>query len=249
MLLVPQNETEDKILEEHKQSNCTLHLLSSIPSATQKKCNLKLCNNKSSEGGVMIYVVCDGCGDMFCLKHRHPPTHQCASLNIASENKVKRREMAEELIAKYFKKTNSDTNDNTSTSSTSSKSQSFTAKPKKKGNKMIEVMKLKSKAQGDSSIPTDARLYLNVEFLNNSNVVNKPMFFNKNWTIGKVLDKTAIEGKFRNENNRIAVDDPNRLVLLNVETGNILNTEKKSCELLESGDSIRLEKLKDIKLD
>ncbi|CAG8633880.1 27570_t:CDS:2 [Dentiscutata erythropus] len=223
MILVPQNETEDKILEEHKQSNCTLHLLSSISSTTQKKCNLKLCNNKSSEGGVMIYVVCDGCGDMFCLKHRHPSTHQCASLNIASENKAKRREMAEELIAKYFKKTNSDTNDNTSTSATSSKSQSsLTAKPKKKGNKMIEVMKLKSKAQGDSSIPMDSRLFLNVEFLNNSNVVNKPMFFNKNWTIGKVLDKVAIEGKIRNVNNRIAVDDPD-----------------KSCELLESGDAIR----------
>ncbi|CAG8778627.1 7710_t:CDS:1, partial [Racocetra persica] len=55
--------------------------------------------------------------------------------------------MAEELIAKYFKKTNNDFKDNMSTSAASSKSQtSFTAKPKKKGN-MVEIMKLKSKAR------------------------------------------------------------------------------------------------------
>jgi hypothetical protein len=107
---------------------------------------------------------------------------------------------------------------------------------------MIEVMKLKSKAQGDSSIPRDSRVYLSVDFPHDSNVPNKPMFFNKEWTIGKVLDKIATMGKINNVNNRLSLDDPNRLVLFNKEIENILEMNKKLGEIVESGDNISLEK-------
>ncbi|CAG8464210.1 8826_t:CDS:2 [Diversispora eburnea] len=79
--------------------------------------------------------------------------------------------MAEELIAKYFKKPS------TSSPSSSGNAKTVTIQPKKKKeNKMIKLMVLKSNA--------------------------------KNWSIGKVLDKIAIEGKIKNMNNQLSVDDP-----------------------------------------
>jgi phage terminase large subunit GpA-like protein len=66
MILKPKGKSVKQTLEEHLQSNCTLHLLSSTPTA-KKECFIKECNNTSS-GGVMVYVACDGCGEIFCLK-------------------------------------------------------------------------------------------------------------------------------------------------------------------------------------
>ncbi|PKC15638.1 hypothetical protein RhiirA5_370502 [Rhizophagus irregularis] len=221
--------SENEKLEEHLKSNCVLHLLSSIPIEKQK-CFITECKNKS-EGGVMVYVVCDGCGEAFCLKHRHPPAHQCESLNVASDEKAKRRVKAEELISKYKKKSASSIlkSDNISSSSKNV----TTNKPKKK-NKKIE---------GDSTIPVNARVYLSVDFPLDSKVSNKPLFFNKEWTIGKVLDKVATVGKITNNNNKLPLDDPNRLILVNKETGNSFEMDKKLGEVVESGDDIYLEKL------
>ncbi|CAB4377286.1 uncharacterized protein OCT59_006162 [Rhizophagus irregularis] len=229
MILNPEGRSVEQTLEEHLKSNCVLHLLSSIPIEKQK-CFITECKNKS-EGGVMVYVVCDGCGEAFCLKHRHPPAHQCESLNVASDEKAKRRVKAEELISKYKKKSASSIlkSDNISSSSKNV----TTNKPKKK-NKKIE---------GDSTIPVNARVYLSVDFPLDSKVSNKPLFFNKEWTIGKVLDKVATVGKITNNNNKLPLDDPNRLILVNKETGNSFEMDKKLGEVVESGDDIYLEKL------
>ncbi|CAG8560498.1 6010_t:CDS:2 [Acaulospora morrowiae] len=240
MVLISPGTSDEKVLDEHLKSNCTLHLLSSPPSVSRKKCDLKECNNKSSDVGVMVYVICDGCGETFCLKHRHPSTHQCTSLNDHAEAKAKRRQMAEELISRYFKKSS-----NVAGSSKSSAA-ATTKNSKKKKNKTIETMKLKSKAQGDDSIPLDSRLYLLVVFPRDSNLTSKPMFFNK---ASKVLDKISKEGRIRNVNNQLPLDDPERLILLNLESGNTLSTEKRLSELVESGDSVGLEKLGDVTID
>ncbi|CAG8535605.1 9910_t:CDS:2 [Funneliformis caledonium] len=232
MILKPEGKSSEDALKEHSQSNCTLHLLSSVYSTTKKKCFITECRNVS-EGGVKVYVICDG--------HRHPPAHQCASLNIAFEEKAKRRMMAEEMISRYIKKSSSDKFKSDEIVSSSSKSTTITNKPKKK-NKMIEMMKLKSKAQGDSSIPANSRIYLSVDFPSDSKVPNKPMFFNKEWTVGKSLDKIATTGKINNINNKLTSDDPERLILVNKETKNILQTDRKLGEVIENGDNISIEK-------
>ncbi|RHZ89417.1 hypothetical protein Glove_14g45 [Diversispora epigaea] len=229
---ISSEEAKEKIVEEHLNSNCSLYLLSSMPSTTRKKCLIqKDCNNNNN-----IHVVCDGCGEIFCLKHRYPSIHECPSLNVHAETKAKRREMAEELIAKYFKKPLSPSGNTTINAKTA------TIQPKKKKeNKMVKLMVLKSNAKGDSSIPPDSRLYLTIEFPRDSNIASKPMFFNKNWTIGKVLDKIATEGKIKNVNNQLSMEDPERLILYNSDSEKILNTEQKLDDSLSNGDFIGLE--------
>ncbi|CAG8460424.1 16755_t:CDS:2 [Acaulospora colombiana] len=132
--------------------------------------------------------------------------------------------MAEQLIAKYFKKAPNVTTGSSeppgispSVTATSTHTSNITKNPKKKRNKMIETMKLKSKA--------------------------------RNWAIGKVLDKISAEGKIRNMNNQLLSDDPERLILFNTESGDILSTERRLCESVESGDSVGLEKLGNMRVE
>ncbi|CAJ0837223.1 1931_t:CDS:2 [Entrophospora sp. SA101] len=152
MILIPQGKSNKEILEEHHSSICTLHLLSTSELLSKQQCKLIECTNNGD--GSLVYVICDGCGNNFCL------------------NGV---------------------------------SNSIT---KKKGNKKVELMLMKSKAQGNSSIPMTDRLYLLVNFPSDSNLASKPLFFNKDWSVGKVLDQIAIIGKINNNNNHISMNDP-----------------------------------------
>ncbi|CAJ0650449.1 12024_t:CDS:2 [Entrophospora sp. SA101] len=156
MILIPQGKSNKEILEEHHSSICTLHLLSTSELLSKQQCKLIECTNNGD--GSLVYVICDGCGNNFCLKHRHPLAHNCSSLNANSEKKAKRRAFAEEMIKKYIK--------------------------------------------------TPDRLYLLVNFPSDSNLASKPLFFNKDWSVGKVLDQIAIIGKINNNNNHISMNDP-----------------------------------------
>ncbi|KAG9298317.1 hypothetical protein G9A89_002805 [Geosiphon pyriformis] len=247
MILVPTNKSVNDTIAEHRTSNCTHHLLSSLHPSTRKKCIWSDCRSitEASRGeNSFVIVVCDGCGGIFCLKHRYPAAHNCASLNVTAEAKAKRRENADIIIAEYRKASEARSLLNSTSnpiSITTTKSAS-TIKPKKKGSKLIEVMKMKSKAQGEASIPQDARIYVSVSFPRDYKILAKPLFFNKNWTIGKVLDQIAVSVKIRNVNNQLTPDNLEYLVLLNKETGEILEMARKFGDLVESGAEILLEK-------
>ena len=83
-------------------------------------------------------------------------THNCSSLNANSEKKAKRHAFAEEMIKKYMKKPTNDgksndksfeKNETLSTITSSNNSCGSDSTTKKKNNKMVELMVMKSKAQ------------------------------------------------------------------------------------------------------
>jgi len=74
--------------------------------------------------------------------------------------------------------------------------------PKTKYNPKIELIKLKMKATGDDFIPTQQRVYFNVSFPKESKQSKDlGMYFSKDWSVGKVVDRIAQQGKIRNDNN------------------------------------------------
>ncbi|CAG8475593.1 5901_t:CDS:2 [Ambispora gerdemannii] len=243
MLLIPHGKTIEETLTEHQSSKCTLHLLSGLSSTIRKKCKLSECKSVN-EGDAFVFVICDGCGEMFCLKHRYPASHQCCSLTVASDAKAKRRAKAEEIKAQYLRASKADSQSKITSKSSlvNITTNPINDKPKKKTSKIVEVMKLKSKAQGDESIPHDSRIYLCVHFPRDSKLSPKPLFFNKNWATGKVLDRIAITGKINNTNNQLTFGDPNFLLLYNKETGQRLEMDKKLGDLIESGGELLLER-------
>lgn len=61
---------------------------------------------------------------------------------------------------------------------TAEKSKQATTKVKKL-NPKLELMKMKGKAKGDTSIPLESRMYFSVHFPENSGQEPRPLFFDK----------------------------------------------------------------------
>ncbi|CAG8534653.1 11436_t:CDS:2 [Paraglomus brasilianum] len=233
MILSPSGMTTEETLKSHQASNCVSHLLSSFPRES-KRCAISSCKPTTTGGRLPIVVVCDGCGDGFCLRHRHATDHGCSSINAASEETAERRARIDEILKHIRNNANKSASSTAMTPRTNNKP--------KKTSKLVELMKMKSKATGDSSIPHESRLYLNVGFPKDTNVTTKPMFFDKSWVIGKVLDKIATAGKIRNVNNKMDVSKNERLILVDQETNSILNVDDRLGDAIESGGGVLLER-------
>nr|XP_054764908.1 AN1-type zinc finger protein 1-like [Lytechinus pictus] len=78
---------------------------------------------------------------------------------------------------------------------------------KRKGAKSVKMaakvalMKMKMHALGDSSIPQKERLFFQVYLPKGHSEKQKPMFFSKMWSIGKMVDRIAALLELKNENN------------------------------------------------
>jgi hypothetical protein len=114
-------------------------------------------------------------------------------------------------------------------------------KPAKKSSKLVEMMRMKNKAQGDSGVPMQSRLYLQVSFPKGSGREPLPLFFDKTWTVGRALDKIAMVGKVANINNEVTQDDKRRLFLCKLPTREVLVSDGRLEDVVESADEVLLE--------
>ena len=62
----------------------------------------------------------------------------------------------------------------------------------------VQLMKLKMKAQGQKSIPTEDRIYFGIK---SQKKEMKPVFVSKKWSLGKVVDSSANLIGLENKNN------------------------------------------------
>lgn len=103
----------------------------------------------------------------------------------------------------------------------------------------VTMMKMKLHSEGDNKIPIERRFYLEVIYPIESGVGPKMMFFDSNYSIGKVLDLIATAGKIENNNNKV---NSEKLHIILLKTGTPLpndNTLGKT-DNLNSGDSVLL---------
>jgi len=100
-------------------------------------------------------------------------------------------------------------------------------------------MKMKMHAKGDDRIPQERRFFLEVVYPIDSGVNPKMMFFDQNYSIGKVLDLVADAGGIENNNNKV---NSEKLHLILLKTGAPLPNDSTlgKTENLASGDSILL---------
>ncbi|RCI06692.1 hypothetical protein CU098_013899, partial [Rhizopus stolonifer] len=68
--------------------------------AFDRKCSVKDCHDVDSRIGS---ILCEGCDGGYCLKHRHPSTHQCESLFADEKKRLERKLAAQEKVAKTLK--------------------------------------------------------------------------------------------------------------------------------------------------
>eukprot|EP01098_Paradermamoeba_levis_P017162 TRINITY_DN968_c0_g1_i1.p2 TRINITY_DN968_c0_g1~~TRINITY_DN968_c0_g1_i1.p2 ORF type:complete len:151 (-),score=47.66 TRINITY_DN968_c0_g1_i1:112-564(-) len=108
----------------------------------------------------------------------------------------------------------------------------------------ITLSKIKQKAEGNSGIPMESRIYFEVHFPRSSNKPTKFVFFDKKWKVGKVLDVVAEKGGIVNENHK---PKTNKLRLFSLTSQNELQNsmtleELEKSKVIASGDSILLER-------
>lgn len=128
----------------------------------------------------------------FCLGHRLPVDHNCLQIKqpkpIQASGKVKVANIiGQERLLSIEQKKKADIS-------------KMKNKKSKTVAKVLE-MQLKMKAEGDAAnISIESRVYFNVTLeMKDKRVV--PMFFNKSWTVGKVIDLIAKTHHVKNENN------------------------------------------------
>lgn len=106
----------------------------------------------------------------------------------------------------------------------------------------VELNALKRTAKGEASIPQDKRVYLYVEASADTTKAKYPsgkFFYNKEWTVGRVLDMAAKSLQVENVNNRGGGEEE-KLRVFHVEAGRLLRFQEKLGESCVSGNMIVL---------
>ncbi|KAI8065449.1 hypothetical protein BC940DRAFT_304130 [Gongronella butleri] len=211
--------SEEEALKAHLASQCQMHVfppVSAEPRATTRAtCHVLGCRDLDPRIGP---AHCAGCDQDYCLKHRYPSAHDCASLKV--DTKALRRTQAAEKLAKTFPSTaTSAASASASAAQPTQPSPRETGKVTKKrpGNPKIELMKIKAKAKGIGSVPMASRLYVHVQFPKETKMAAQPMFLDMHNRAGKTLDLLADHARLNNINHQLAQDHPDRLVLFQQE--------------------------------
>ena len=105
-----------------------------------------------------------------------------------------------------------------------------------------EVNALKKVAKGDASVPQEKRVYLLVEASADTTKAKFPtgkFYYNKDWTVGRVLDMAAKALQVQNVNNRGGGEEE-KLRVFHVEGGRLLKFSEKIGDPCKSGNMIVL---------
>ncbi|KAI9337935.1 hypothetical protein BDR26DRAFT_863321 [Obelidium mucronatum] len=170
-----------------------------------------------------IVSLCAGCGKQYCLAHRHGVDHNCVDIARQAASAQEKKTGIQNLVNSKL---------GLPLTATTSKKEVLGI-PKKKVNYKIELMKMKQNAKGDASIPTESRIYFRVHFPQESSMESQPLYFHKDWPVGKLLDKIAVIGKVSNLNN--TGEEDKKLALYNAETDAILPMNSPLSSLIDSG--------------
>ncbi|KAA8622810.1 nucleic acid binding protein containing the AN1-type Zn-finger [Pyrenophora tritici-repentis] len=190
---------------------------------------------------------CSTCNHSYCLKHRMPEDHDCKNiprrgvtplggarqqtmsalmkLKLWAENKKKEDEKRRGAA----KKTGGFLGLGKSSSSAASTAQA-------------ELNALKRTAKGEASVPQEKRVYLHVEASADTTKAKYPtgkFFYNKDWTVGRVLDMAAKALQVQNVNNHGGGEEE-KLRVFHVEGGRLLKFNEKIGESCSSGNMIVL---------
>jgi hypothetical protein len=107
---------------------------------------------------------------------------------------------------------------------------------------VTELNALKRSAKGEASIPPEKRIYLHVEASADTTKAKFPtgkFYYNKEWTVGRVLDVAAKSLQVQNVNNRGGGEEE-KLRVFHVEGGRLLKFSEKIGEATVSGNMIVL---------
>ena len=183
-----------------------------------------------------VGVVCSTCNRKYCLKHRIPEDHECSKITPlgarqSSIGVMRQTDKAKAALGrlKLWGK---------------EKQAAVLPKPRPStaASRVIALNQLKRTAKGDEKVPLDKRIYLHVEAEANTTTSKLPkgeFWYNKAWSIGRLLDDAARGLQVQNVNNRGGGEEE-RLRVFHVEGGRLLEFGEKAEDVLAQGNTIVL---------
>lgn len=133
-------------------------------------------------------VICTSCNIQVCLTHRHQDSHKCSNLIIRGPIMSQTKALVNNIINNQ-----SETKPRTERKKMSKSAQKTAAK--------VQLMKLKMKSKGQTSLPEPERVYFLVHPPQESGKVASGYFVSRLWSVGKVIDTLADLTGTKNENN------------------------------------------------
>ncbi|KAL9015309.1 MAG: hypothetical protein Q9173_000107 [Seirophora scorigena] len=182
-----------------------------------------------------VGVVCSTCNHKYCLKHRIPEDHECSKITpIGARQRsggVSQADKARTALGrlKLWGK---------------EKQAAVLPKPKPStaASRVVALNQLKRMAKGDEKVPVEKRIYLHVEAEANTTTSKFPkgaFWYNKAWSVGRLLDDAARGLQVQNVNNRGGGEEQ-RLRVFHVEGGRLLEFGEKAEDVLAQGNTIVL---------
>ncbi|KAI4116484.1 MAG: hypothetical protein LQ345_003099 [Seirophora villosa] len=182
-----------------------------------------------------VGVVCSTCNHKYCLKHRIPEDHECSKITpIGARQRsggVSQADKARTALGrlKLWGK---------------EKQAAVLPKPKPStaASRVVALNQLKRTAKGDEKVPVEKRIYLHVEAEANTTTSKFPkgaFWYNKAWSVGRLLDDAARGLQVQNVNNRGGGEEE-RLRVFHVEGGRLLEFGEKAEDVLAQGNTIVL---------
>ncbi|KAF2195961.1 hypothetical protein GQ43DRAFT_485312 [Delitschia confertaspora ATCC 74209] len=193
-------------------------------------------------------VHCSGCNRDYCLKHRMEEDHDCRNVTPAGarpQNAMQARQAQGLAAFNRLKAWAADKRAQEGKRKEASASLGLGGlfKSKKVGTgKVAEDAALKRAAKGDASVPQDKRLYLYVEASADTTKSKYPtgkFFYNKEWSVGRVLDAAAKSLQVENINNR-SNNEEDKLRVFHVQSGQLLKFQEKIGDRCQTGNMIVL---------
>ena len=115
-------------------------------------------------------------------------------------------------------------------------------KPSSRVAQLAALSTLKKTAKGDPNLAAEKRIYLHVEAeaaTTTSKLPKAELYFNAEWSMGRMLDEAAKRLQVANVNNRVEREEQ-RLRVYHVEGGRLLEFAEKVGMVCQSGNTVVL---------
>jgi predicted nucleic acid binding AN1-type Zn finger protein len=194
-----------------------------------KACAVPTCHNPEK----FDTIVCVACGATFCLKHRHQDLHKCPKLTKGPEKRG--NAAASRLLDKIAEK-----------KAAKAAEPAGAPKPRTEKEQALAQTRLRMRAKGEATVKEHQRFYLEILFpkasINGAPLDKKPeaMWFDMNWTVGRVLEKIGTSCGVENRNHEQAAK---KLQLTSVQSQAVFPHDVALNLLipeLRSGDTVQL---------
>ncbi|KAF2656121.1 AN1 zinc finger protein-like protein [Lophiostoma macrostomum CBS 122681] len=230
-------------LPDNRTSSSTL-LTSRV--ADERDCAEPSCKSKISLA-LTTGVRCTRCNRQYCLKHRMQEDHNCANLiplGARPANGLQRHR--DQGISALAKLKTWAAEQRAQKEAQSKEKKGFLGIGSKKSSAAAQALaatnELKRTAKGDAGVPQEKRVYLYVEASADTTRAKHPtgkFYYNKDWTVGRVLDMAAKALQVQNVNNRGGNGDE-KLHVFHVEGGRLLLFNEKIGDPCASGNMVVL---------